>query len=247
MLIKKERLNNQAIHTYSKKQKSIVALSSLVAGLGLVLVAGVGYLFYFLAYEKAIIDYDTLSILSAVFLILSLGSLIFFSFTQMSIGKFLFLFPIYIISSGIGFSSLFALFNGGEMLMIFGIAGLSMLLSSILGFILPTKVVGSLMKYSMITMFFVIIGSLIFGILSMFTFSSYNIPIWSLVVTILMAFICVSYNIYLFHSLSKMQEFNNVEMDSKSLIMISLTFGFSLLVSAIQLIWIIARLYYYFK
>lgn len=247
MLIKKEQLNNAPIHSYSKKQKNIIALSSFIAGLGLLAVAGIGYLFYFFVFVKNTISIETMWGISGAALLLTIVSMLFFSFSQPSFLKYAFIFTIYIFSSGIGFSSLFAIFSGAELLMIFGVAGITMFISAILGYILPTNIIGSLFKFSMLLMMFLIIFSLAFSLITVYSFSSYNLPTWSIVVTVLMAVICVIYNIFLFHSMSRMQSFQGEEIDNKSFLLISLSFAFSLLVSIIQLIWIIARLYYYFK
>ena len=166
MLFKKELLNNQPIHTYNKKQKNIIATSSLVAGLGLLATVAIGYLFFFLVFKTKIMSHDALVAISTVTLILSLISLIFFSFTRMSVAKYAIIFPIYIFSSGLGFSSLFAIFDIGELLMIFGVAGIAMLISALLGFCLPSKITSSLMGMATITMCMLFIVSITFGLIS---------------------------------------------------------------------------------
>lgn len=245
MLFKPEQINNHAIHKYSKKQKSIVARSSLIAGIGLVCVAAIGYLFYYLTKNNEI-SINTLDVLTAIGLIMTLVCMVIFSFMRQSFLKYAIVYPLYIFSAGIGFSSLFALFSINELLMIFGVAGITMVVSAILGFLLPTSIIGSLVKFSSVLMIFLFIFSLCFSLIAVFSFGN-DIMIWSIVVTVIMAFVCISYNIYTFHAMSKMQEFQNEEIDSKNIWLISLLCGFSLLVSVVQIIWIIARLYYYFK
>ncbi len=242
MLLKKELLNNSTVHSYNKKQKNIIGISSLISGLGLLATAGIGYLFYFLVFDKAIISQNALIITSSIALIVSLFAMIFFSFTTMTIGKYGILFPIYIFSSGLGFSSLFAIFNSAELLMIFGLAGLTMFICSILGICLPSKVTMSLMGFATIAMVMLFIVSIAFSLISWFV-SSFTIEIWEIVVTVLMAFIAICYNIFLFHSMSKMQDFQNENLDNKGLMLLSLSFGFSLLVSMIQLIFIFSRIF----
>lgn len=245
MLIKKEQLNQQPIHQYNKKQQSLLAKSSLIAAIGFLLITGIGYaLYYGLINNK--IDPTVLYSVSGISFFILLITMIISSFNRSIWLRLFVVYPFYILSASIGFSSLFIVFEKAELLMIFGISGISMALCALFGLILPTKMVGSLMKFASMLMFICMIASLIFIFVSIFSFNHFNNSWWSMIIVILIGFFSIAYNIYIFHVISKTNEFHQ-ELNNQQTWFFAIEYGFALLVSLIQLIWTIAYVYLAFK
>lgn len=246
MFLKKEQMQNSAVKSYSKPQLAILGKSSLYAGLGFVLICLIGFGFFY-ALQAGNVSYSTFRSLGIIFSFLWLGSMIWFmfdrNFTKMKYGI---LYSIFIISQAISFVSLFSLFNGTELMLIFGVAGLAMVVTGLIGYFLPPKFANSLMKLLMIS----IVVSLIFSLLAVvgmifgFRILDNGGSQWYIILaTVLSSFICVGYNVFLFYSISKTSEFLQ---EGESNTLVCLYMGFLLLVSYVQLVWLIARLFLIF-
>ncbi len=241
MLINKEQLNHTPTKVYNKKQQNILARSLGVAALAFLLVVAVGY-GIFLGVENNSITDDTYNILSSVGIIASfvmLGAVMMF---QPSIPMYIGLFLAYILSAGVGFGSLFFSMGEGELLMIFGLAGVVMGLTAILGFILPTKAIGSIAKFSFYSFMLGFVISLVFVLVAVFA-TTYDFAWYNYLIIILFLFGTIGYNIYLFHSISKMDDFYQENLTKQQLHLIVLMFGFNIFVSFIQLVWYLAYLF----
>ena len=176
----------------------------------------------------------------------SLFSMIIYSFSQPSITKIIFIYIIYIYGTSVGFSSLFLVFKISRLLMIFTIAALTFLLSGIFGFLLPSKIIGSLIIFSLMMFIFATLLCLIFSLVIILSFNSYYDNWWTIILVILSSLFSVLYSIYIFLSISKMNEFY-IELNKQQLILITLNYGFILLVSFIRLIWSIVYIYLWLK
>ena len=245
LLIKKNQLINQPIHEYTNKQKNLLGWSLFISAIGFTLIAAIGFGFYYALINNIISD-DTLYIISAISLFASLFSMIIYSFGQPSITKIIFIYIIYIFGTSVGFSSLFLVFKISQLLMIFTIAALTFLLSGIFAFLLPSKIIGSLIRFSFMMFIFATLLCLIFSLVSILSFNSYYDNWWTIILVILSSLFSVLYSIYIFHSISKMNEFY-IELNKQQLILITLNYGFILLVSFIQLIWSIVYIYLWLK
>ncbi len=246
MLIKKEQLTQEPLKTYNKKQVNILARSLAVAAIGFLLIVAIGYGINY-GYEHGKISLDTIDALAGVGVTLSLVLMLSLFFMRPSIGLYITLLTAYVASSGIGFASLFNVFNMGELLSIFGITGLVFGFTALLAFVLPPKVIGSIVKLSMVSIIFASIFSIVFCIVGCFTSLGKEWEWYSYFTTILLTLFCVGYNIYLFYTISKMQEFHNENTDSKQLHLLVLMLGFNILVSFVQMIWRIAYIFSLFK
>ena len=103
----------------------------------------------------------------------SLFSMIIYSFSQPSITKIIFIYIIYIFGTSVGLISLFLVFEISQLLMIFTIAALTFLLSGIFAFLLPSKIIGSLIRFSLMMFIFANLLCLIFSLVIILSFSSY--------------------------------------------------------------------------
>lgn len=244
MFIRKEELQ-QSPAKLDKIKLGLLTKSSLIAGIGFIIICALGYLISFI-YTKTNIspNSNVLPILSSIFLVGSIISMVWFAFSRKEwsyLGYFC-LFTSFIISQAIGFSSLFQIFNSTSLLFLFGIAGAIMFVSGILIKILPEKILASLMK-----IFFVFITiSFFFSLCSFFMFffgfgySSGN-QLYFSISAIIGAIIAIFYNFYIIYQITRTDSFAAASEGNSSL-KLPLRFGFYLLVSLVQTVWALARL-----
>ncbi len=238
---KNVEMNNVGIKTYKKKHTSIIGRSSLFAGLGFLLTCLFGYAFSFMT-----IPYNAKIIVMVVALLISMGLSFYVSFktTTVSYGVYAILYFSYCVSAGFTFESMFSLFNGQELLLIFGIAGGILTFTGIIGMLIPDKVAMNLMKFVFILFGIYMVLSLC---LMLFFFLMPGIFDWMyFLISILSGLISILYIAITFNSMSRTEMFINdsgEEADKTVINKMCLFFGFILLTSIINLIILIARLF----
>ena len=231
-------------------QTKFIAKCLIFASIGFALVCGIGYLFYYsiinnwINFETA----DSIYIISAIMLLISLVISIVISFMKkINIPLVLLLYLTYIAAFGISFSSLFSLFNGAELLMLFGISAGSLLICGIIGFTMSNKAAVSLSKILFILIPIYMIISLVFALVSAFAlYSNYLYIIYTLIgVAVVMVL-----NVYSFYTLSKTSQFINIgetDIDQKQVNGIALLIGFNILSTITNTILILARMLLLFR
>ncbi len=224
-------------------QTKVISFSLLYAGLGFALICGFAFLFYY-AIQNQWINFEQVNILyvvSSVLLIVAFIISIFISFAnKFNIWWIYLIYFIFIFSFAISFGMLFTLFNGSEVLMLFGISGGVLLICSIIGFSLSNKGALTLSRIIYILLPLYFFGSLIFSLVSAFVFSSNS---WYIIATILSTGIILCLNIYSFYNLSKSAEFVKMTDETKVPInKICLVNGLNILCSMVNTIMLVARI-----
>ncbi len=246
MLVRNEQLTYEPVKTYTKKQQNLLARAMLVAAIGFILTAAIGF-GLFKGITNNIVDVNTYYIIAGISSIVLLGSMIGFMFMRPSILNYSMIFIIYVISSGVSFASLFFSFNMGELMIIFAIAGLTFGITGLLAYILPPKVIGSIVKISFACIMLSFLFSLIFLFVGIFSPLG-NAWEWYTYLTVFLGTIfSAGYNISVFYGISRMASFHKEDLDTKEGHLLVLICGFNLLVSLIQIIWRIAYWFRLFK
>lgn len=232
----KESLNKAQIKFFLK--------AILIAGIGFALICGIGFLFYY-ALEQGWIDYqtfDTIYIIAGVSLLVQFIVTMIVSFMKKpNIFMIGLMFTIYIFSFGIFFSSIFFLFNGASLLMLFGISAGVLLICALVGSLMSKKAGLTLFKIIMIMMPIYFIFSLTLSLISILVF---NYEWMYMLYTILGAVIILLMNVFSFYSLTKTSEFvaMNEEMDEKQANCLCLLSGFNIMATITNTVMLVARL-----
>lgn len=249
MLIKRNLLRNPAITRYSQKQTNLLTRSSIYAGLAFLLVCLIGLGTYHIFQTNMNIAFN-LGTIGSIFSLISFAMIIWFYISghNWGIKKYIFLYLVYCISQGIGFGSLFLMFNGQELLFIFGLTGVIMLTNGIIAPRLSKKTAYTIQKALMISL---ISYFLFYGIYFLITMlnsshaSGESNSYLMIGLTMLMGLIQVLYNVYIFYAISKMDDFMNASNSYSPTL--PLMFGFCLLVSAIGIIKFLASVLLLFR
>ncbi len=239
MLVKNEQLTYQPVKTYNQKQQNLLARSMLLAALGFILTTAIGF-GLFKGIESQIFSVDTYYIISGVSGIVLISMMFIFMFVRPSLWSYGLIFLIYTISSGVGFASLFFSFNAPELMMIFGIAGLTFGITGALAYLLPPKWIGSIYKISWCCLLLSFLLSLIFLFVGLFS------PLgaaweWYIYLSVFLGTIfAAGYNISVFYNISRLASFHQEDLNAKEGHLLVLMCGFSLLVSLVQIVWRVA-------
>lgn len=134
----------------SRTQNLIVAKACLIGGAAFVLICALAFGFYNLVLYRGV-NYNTLTLIGTIFLLLSVGVTVFVSFrANLSWGMIALLFSVFIIAISLSFATLFALFDGQTLLMAFGATGGALLLTGVIGFVIKDKTAFKLSRLVMI-------------------------------------------------------------------------------------------------
>lgn len=246
-----------SVKVYSQTQRSMVSTAMLTAGIGFLLTCLVGYLVsllweklnYGTYYEQV----ETASNLNTLYTISGIGifvsmimSLIWtFKINSASYGLAFTTMGIYCLSQGVGFGSLFYVFELREILIVFGMVGFILIFCYSISKIITAKTAMTLGKIAFIGTIGYLFGALILSLISLFVISPGTVRTIMLISTFLGGFLSVIYIIYVFWMLQRTNEF--LQEDETLRRKIAIFFGFQILVELICLIWRIASLILYFK
>ncbi len=255
MYSNKKMAVNEPVVKYNKAQGSLMTKALMITGLGFAAICGVGYGVGAI-YDSAMagsssagMSSQTLGIIGGICLIASMFMAIFWMMKFESAGWGLIgtTFLVYILGQGIGFGSLFLIFDGTELLWIFGLAGGIFLIMGVIGISLSSRAAMSLMKMLMIgTMVYLGLSLMMmlfsmFGVWNVFTTGG-NMDWMYWGITVFSGLLALGYIAFDMHMLSKYNEFHNLE-GANNVNKIAAFFGFKLLMDLIYLIWIIARIF----
>ena len=228
----------------NKKQISFFVKALLIAGVGFGLICGIGYLFYFALDQKWIKyeTFDTIYIIAFCLLFVQILISIFLTFAKkINSILMLFLYVIYIFSFGVFFSSIFFLFSGASLLMLFGITAGCFLICALIGSFMSNKAGISLFKIIMIMMPIYFIFSLVLSLVSVFVF---NYEALYILYTMIGAIIIMLLNVYSFYNLTKVSQFVglNDEIDAKEMNKMCFLVGFNIMSAITNTLLIVARI-----
>lgn len=245
-----------SVKEYSQTQKSMVTTAMLTAGIGFLLTCGIGYLVsllwekigygnYYDAYVAAQ-QLNTLYIVSSIGILVSmiLSFVWMFKMSNASYGLAFTTISIYCLSQGVGFGSLFYVFDVREILLIFGIIGFILFSMYAMSKVISAKTALTLGKISIYGFISYMIVVLILTLVSMFLTSG-TLQTIMLVVTFAGGLLSLIYLIYIFWALQRTNEF--LQGDETLRKKVAIFYGFQILIELIALVWRIASIILYFK
>lgn len=242
---------------YSKSQRSMSSIAMLTASIGFLLTCLIGYLVSLLwekldygnYYDKmqAASNLRNLYIISTIGIFVSVIMTIIWNFKRGS-ASYTFAFislTIYCLSQGIGFGSLFYVFDVREILLIFGMVGFILLFCYISSKVTSEKIAMSLGKISFFGFIGYLLASITILIISLFVVKNEYYRTVMLISTFVGGLLSLFYIVYLFYQLQRTEEFliDDVKLRRK----IAIFYGMQILVQILFMIWRIASVVSYFK
>lgn len=224
----------------NNKQKKVLSKSLLFAGLGFGLTCLIGFFIVYFVNTGTITMNGLYGLSSASLIGTIVVSMVYMFKKEMSQGFLLGMFALFTLFEGIGFGSLFLIFNRGELLFIFGSTGLILLITGMIGYNLSDKAAFSIAKILMILVPIFFITQLIFIFVSMFAFSS-SLSTANIFLTVGMSAIVLLSNILSFYQIAKTETFVSLNSDADVPLVVPLQLGFMIYINIINTIWTVAR------
>jgi len=239
---KNVQMNDVSVKLYQKKQISIIGRSSLYAGLGFLLTSLFSFLFSSIPLNP---PFDVIIMVGSLLIAMGLTFYVSFKTTEVSYLIYGLLYLFYCIASGFTFNAIFSLFNGQELLLIFGLAGGILTIAGIVGLLIPEKLAMNLMKFAFILFGIYMLLTLVLVLFYFLIPGSFSNPLF-FGISIISGLLSILYIVITFNSMSKTQMFidqSGTELDKDVINKMCLFFGFILLTSVINLIILLARLF----